>query len=94
MDIAEAYPILENSNACLQISTGNISVAWLGPPSVSTYGTAKFPAVNRRQEVNTKIIVHGETMFKVSLKELNNKKKNETIHLKNEDGIFLGNYFV
>ena len=44
---------------------------------------------------NTKIEKHGGALFKVSKEELGKAaKKKETIHLKDEDGIFLGDFTV
>ncbi|KPJ57362.1 hypothetical protein AMJ49_02095 [Parcubacteria bacterium DG_74_2] len=46
-------------------------------------------------DVNTKIVTYGGAIFQVSKKEMDEAhKKKETIHLKDEDGIFLGNYYV
>jgi len=46
-------------------------------------------------DVNTKIVTYGGAIFSVSKEELEEAhKKKETIHIKDEDGIFLGNYYV
>lgn len=46
-------------------------------------------------DINTKIITYGGSIFSVSKKELEEaRSKKETIHLKEEDEIFLGNFFV
>ncbi|GAF77067.1 unnamed protein product, partial [marine sediment metagenome] len=46
-------------------------------------------------DINTKIVTYGGSIFSVSKEELEKADKNkETIHLKPEDEIFLGNYFV
>lgn len=50
---------------------------------------------HKPNDVNTKIIAYGGSIFSVSGKELEEAhKKKETIHLKGEDEIFLGNYKV
>ena len=46
-------------------------------------------------DINTKIISYGGSIFSVSKKELEEaRNKKETIHLKGEDEIFLGNFYV
>lgn len=46
-------------------------------------------------DVNTKIVTYGGSIFKVSTDELKEaNEKGETIHLKKEGEIFLGNYAV
>ena len=46
-------------------------------------------------DINTKIIPYGSALFKVPTKELKEaQNKKETIHLKEEDSIFMGDYLV
>ena len=46
-------------------------------------------------DVNTKIVPYGGSIFSVSKKELKESQgKKETIHLKHEDSIFLGNFLI
>lgn len=46
-------------------------------------------------DINTEIITYGGSIFSVPIKELGEaQKRKETIHLKKEDGIFVGNYAV
>lgn len=44
---------------------------------------------------NTKIVPYGGAVFKVSIKDIEEaQKRKETLHLKEEDNIFMGNYLV
>lgn len=50
---------------------------------------------HKPNDINTKITTYGGSIFSVSKKELEEtRNKKETIHLKEEDEIFLGNFYV
>ena len=50
---------------------------------------------NKPNDPNTKIIPYGGAFFKVPTKEIQEAQdKKETLHIKDEDGIFMGNYLV
>jgi hypothetical protein len=54
-----------------------------------------FILEKKPNDVNTKIVPYGGSIFKVSGDELKEaQKRKETIHLKAEDDIFMGNYLV
>lgn len=56
---------------------------------------ATFWGRYKPNDPNTKIIPYGEAIFRVSTKEIEEaSRKNETVHLKSEDSIFLGNFVV
>lgn len=50
---------------------------------------------HKPNDPNTKIIPYGGAIFKASTKDIEEaQKRKETLHLKEEDGIFMGNYLV
>ncbi|KKS35075.1 MAG: hypothetical protein UU95_C0005G0038 [Parcubacteria group bacterium GW2011_GWC2_42_12] len=50
---------------------------------------------HKPNDVNTKIVPYGGAIFSVPFKDLDEaNKKGETLHVKEEEGIFMGNYFV
>ena len=50
---------------------------------------------NKPNDPNTKIIPYGSTVFKSSTKDIKEaQKRKEVLHLKEEDGVFMGNYLV
>lgn len=50
---------------------------------------------HKSNDINIKVIPYGGAIFKVSIKEIEEaQKKKETVHLKSEDNIFIGNYLV
>ncbi len=61
----------------------------------SKHATLEETGRYKPNDVNTKIIPYGGSIFAVPIEELKEAhKKKETIHLKKEDEIFLGNYVV
>lgn len=49
----------------------------------------------KSNDPNTKIVSYGGAIFTVPVKELGEARdRKEAVHLKDEDGIFLGNFFV
>lgn len=50
---------------------------------------------NKPNDQNTKIIPYGSAIFKAPIKDIEEvQKRGETLHIKEEDGIFMGNYLV
>jgi hypothetical protein len=61
----------------------------------SKHATLEETKWHKPNDVNTKIISYGGAVFKASTSEIEEaQKKKESIHLKSEDGIFMGNYLV
>lgn len=61
----------------------------------SKHFSLKTEGHHKPNDINTKIVSYGGAIFSVSGKELEEaQNKKETIHLKDEDGIFLGNFYV
>lgn len=61
----------------------------------SKHATLETKEHYKPNDANTKIVTYGGAIFSVPKKELKEaRNKKETIHLKDEDGIFLGNFYV
>ena len=81
----DILPTFENQNSPIQLQMCRDLC------NKSKHAVLKF----KPNDPNTKIVPYGGALFKASTKEIDEaQKKNETVHLKAEDGIFMGNYLV
>ena len=87
--VKEKLPTFEKENSSVQFQMCRDLC------NKSKHATLEETSRYKPNDVNTKIIAYGGSIFSVPIKELEEtRKKKETIHLREEDEIFIGNYVV